>query len=254
MKKIIIVLFTTIFLFTINSCKVDGEINYDIKEALKISAWVLDKSREETGYWVPDNKFSNRGYWVDESTAQRVDDDVFELDRLKLNDIRVMAPLGYMAENLNILIEFDGIIEVEIENENEYIRLSYNANNPSTPGITLSKQISSGSVKNALSFYVNVCPLGVYTETTHIVRSVTKTGSEYHLLVKAYKFSNEEVPYVKARLKLVALEDKAIALADYSLRGSSDNESWSRFLSIELVSYEFDDMYKLMYGIDEDEE
>lgn len=208
MKKIILILLSCIFLLNINSCKVSGEINYDIREALKIKTWVLDKSREGTGYWVTDNKFPNEGYWVDESTTQMVADEVFELDRLKLNDVRVMAPLGYMTmKNLNILVEFNGIIEVEIEDENEYILLSYNENNPSIPGITLDKQISAGSVKSALSFYVNVCPLGFSHSGTAIVSPVTKTNSEYHLIVKAYKFVNEEVPYATARLKLVALEE-----------------------------------------------
>lgn len=120
MKKTIIALLAGIFFLTLNSCAAeDMEYSYSIKDALKISSWMIDKELEGNGYWLEDEKFVRHGWWVDESTEQMLDSndyDIFVFEQLNLNEVRTMAPLGW-GEGLSIFFEFDGMIEVTTEDE-----------------------------------------------------------------------------------------------------------------------------------------
>jgi len=233
MKKIII-LFLAIILVSINSCMA-REIEYGIKDALRISAWVVDKSKEED-------------YWriLDENINQIVEHEDFLLEQLELNKIRIMAPLSWLdMPNLNIFFEFEGVIGVETEGE--YIQLSYNEKNPSQPGMG-----PYGNFKWPLAVYANVCPLDEYSLGGEaIVRNTAKIGCEYYLNISAYRFGNEETPIIRAQLKLVVVEDK-ISSDDEDIFRVPFKER-SRFLSIELVSYEYSDVYRILDEIVDDE-
>ena len=260
MRKIIIVLLTGIILVSLASCAVeDQEVSYSIKDALKISAWVLDKNIEGEVDWDMD--------WITESTGYRVDlvdgvicDDIYALERLKLNEVRKLTPLNRYGQNLNILFEFDGIIEVE--ESDDYLQLSYNGIYPSQ--FETSSNNVHASFKVPHEVYVNVCPLAQYyalSDRKANVRNTARIGSEYYLYVNAYKFDNEETPVIRAKLKLIVLEDKTKRLGSYDFPDIEDYkfdnlsyEDSSRFLSIEVVSYEYSDMYRLMDEIVDEED
>jgi len=234
MKKIIIVLLACIFLLNFNSCA-DKNTSYSIKNALKISTWVLSENIESNYWEVSDRVLTDDGWY-------NVERDDVGFEQLKLNEVKIMTPFNWMnMANLNIFVEFDGVIEVEPEDK--YITVSYNDKNPSQPGMG-----SSGNVKVPYAVYVNVCPLveidlagGIH----NIRNDIKKTDREYYLNVNAYNFGNEETPVIRARLKLVVLEDKTIPL-NYDSSGFYVGEERSRFLSIELISYEYSDRYKLL--------
>ena len=251
MRKIIIALLTGIILLIFSSCEtVDMNYSYTIKDALKISTWVLAENIDENGYWMESESIVGHGYWV-ESTERIIDsnkNDVFMFEQLKLNKVRMMAPFNYMLmPNLNIHCAFDGIIE--IATEDEYMLLGYNSDNPSQPG-------GMGDYKNVrmpYEIYVTVCPLNEHISEGHrIVRSaIKKTDREYYLNVNAYNFDNEETPIIKVRLKLLVLEDNSFSSSYAALSNSEDS---SRFMSVELISYEYSDRYILLDELWDDEE
>jgi hypothetical protein len=150
-----------------------------------------------------------------------------------------MAPLSYFKmPNLNIFFEFEGVIGVEVEDE--YIQLSYNAKNPSQPGMG-----PYGNFKWPLEVYANVCPLDEYSLVGEAkIRNTAKIGSEYYLNISAYKFGNEETPIIKARLKLLVIDDKTPPEGEDFFGIPAKYRS--RFLSIELVSYEYSDVYRIL--------
>ena len=218
-----------ILLLPFTSCK--SEETESISEVLKISTWVMDKKYEDTGHWESDVNYPADGYWVsnkDESAGHNV----FKFEALALNDIRVMAPMGYMkTSNLNILFEFDGIIELEPDNpEDQLIQLGYNYDDPAEPILDF-VTTTYEKVRMPAPINFNLCPLGVFTKETCIIQTDTLKDHEYYLNVKAYK--HDGTLLITAKLKLVVLDDKF-----------TDNEKRSRFLSIELVSYDYSDIYK----------
>lgn len=236
MKKIIIALLAGIILICFNSCMANEEAENMI-DALKISTWVLDKSLEGTGYWVESTTHLG-GYWVlYESDKQIPHDDVFKFEALELNEVRVMAPMNYIdMNNLNILFEFDGIVEVETEIPNdERIKLAYSTKESSIVGFDW---VTVGnSIRAVAPIYVNVCP-----SEDKVVTPYTKTDREYYLNVKTYTLDGTQV--ISAQLRLVAIKEEHSPEEYDPLFHSAEGE-WTRFLSIELVSYEYSDVYKL---------
>ena len=255
MKKIIIILLLATVLFSLTSCVNENqEYSYSIKDTLKISAWVLDKNIDENGYWEEDENYVYHGYWT-ESDGRIIDsndEDIFVLEQLKLNEVRMMVPMGYMMSNLNIYCEFDGIIEVETDDE--YIRLSNVSN-------SFDGTMEYKNIKWPYELCVNVCPLDDYYSpgVTMIMLGDTKLGGEYYLNINAYKFDIEETqindsqglinnrkssPVVRAKLKLVVIEDKAHPDSEDFFKFSPKGRS--RFLTVEIISYEYSDSYKLV--------
>lgn len=135
MKKIIIALLAGVILICFNSCMPNEEAE-NMMDALKISTWVMDKSLEGTGYWEHDYSNFEQGHWVSYESDKQLDaDDVFKFESLELNEVRTMAHLGYNGPNLNILFEFDGIVEVETEfPDDERIHLAYSSGSSSKTG------------------------------------------------------------------------------------------------------------------------
>jgi len=241
MKKIIIILFTAILLLNLVSCAAK-EAEYNITDALKISAWVFDEN-------------SGKDYFIYHESTDRfsynLDDDVYVFDRLKMNEVRLLPPLlfGGLKEmvNLNIFFEFaDGFVEVISEDQD--VQLS--VNNPLEPFYL---RESSGrtygfDIKVPYEGYITLHPFG---GSGHIMGGAGigfwphKIGREYYLTVNTYKFANEKSTVITARLRIVELEDKDYMAAPFNKTSC---------FSIELISYEYSDMYKMMYDIDEDYE
>lgn len=241
MKKIIVVLFTIIILLNFSSCT-SGDVNYSIKDALKISTWLFDESIGED-YFV-----------YDEATKQykyNTKEELYSLEQLEINEVRLLPPLWTSAlnlVNLNIHFEFDGIIEVISIDED--VQLS--VNNPLVP--FLLEEEGLGDSKRTYGFEFNLInegfiamnPLGSHRAHLFAVGWLPYSPDrEYYLDVNAYKFDNEQHAVIRARLRLVQLEDK-------TSMGHAEQTSMS--YSIELISYEYSDMYKLMDEIDDEDE
>lgn len=253
MKKIILAMFAIIIILNISSCKTEYQEDeiHSINDALKISAWVLNEDLDENGSWTIYENIRG-GSWT-ESDGRIFDsneDDIFALERLKLNEVRTMAPFNFMEMyNLNIHIEYDGMIGVE--SEDEYIRLMYSGKPPTEWSGWL-----EGSNNMPSSLYVNICPLDEYPSGIGVRNDIQRTKREYYLNVNAYKSVGaaiEELPTIRARLKLVVLEDKGLPSKHDSL-GNYVGVEMSRFMSIELVSYEYSDIYKILEDISDEED
>ena len=242
MKKIIIALSTGIILLSLASCAdEETDQSYSIKDALKISAYVFDENSEED-YFV----LHEMGHYY-----YNEDDTLYQLEQLKLNEIRLLPPVsGAEIKNmglLNIFVEFDGIIEVISENEDVHL----SRNNNLTPYYEDESQAGRTfgfSAKFVRQGFFSANPLVDDEILTHVRKDPQSAGlwytagipgQEYYLTVNAYKFDNEQTPVIRVQLKFVVLEDKT-------------NVS-SRCFSVELVSYEYSDMAKLLDDIVDDE-
>jgi len=278
MKKLIIVLIAGAILLNFHSCARETE-GYSIRDALKISTWVLDEYFERSGYWVKDDNTSLNGYWMMDDGERIEGGDVFTFERLKMNEVRTLAPLHYHdmgGIHINIFFEFDGIIEVETNDR--YVVLYHNGRNPSLPlrnegGL---KKVR-GNVRWPRELYVNFCPLDEYSITEiekntateiNLVRATTQISREYYLNVNAYRYEDtiatpiidteisisiERSPIIRAKLKLTVIEDRGLSANDYYCIFGLPYKEASRFLSIELVSYEYSDIYRFLDEIWDDE-
>ena len=246
MKKVILALLTVIILLSLSSCKTkDFEYDYNIKDALKISAWVFDESRGEE-YFVYDAVSKDYDYNYDES--------LYVYEQLKMNEVKILPPNTFYGAirdlvNLNMFFEFNGIIEVISPNKDVQLSCS-NSLNPFTTDTTgTDRRFYGFEVKLPKEGFIAINPLGsnrgqtatfTYKEVEQLPH---KVGREYYLTINTYKLADETLPVITACLKIVELDDK---------RDSFD-ETTACF-SVELVSYEYSDIYKMMYEIvDEDE-
>ena len=76
---------------------------------------------------------------------------------------------------------------------------------------------------------------GAYQNDPNWDTSENYAGREYYLAVNAYSFDNESSPVVTAKLKLVQLG-----------KPENPDEVMTGYYSIELISYEYNDAYKMM--------
>jgi len=241
MKKIIIIiLLAGIFLLNINSCAdKDMDYSYSIKDALKISAYIFDENGGED-YFVYNKVTKNYEYNLDES--------VYTLEQLKLNEAKTMAPMGVLGYNINLRFEFDGIIEVVSEDKD--VQMLMDPNNCLKPLQVCYYDTPHGfEMELTLDGFIAFNPLGALQGTLWNGEGAewmpNSLGREYYLTVNAYKFDNKQLPIIQAKLKLVQLEDKT------SSGGNSQQASGC--FSIELVSYKYSDIYKIMYDITDDD-
>jgi len=226
-----------IFSLSLSSCVIEEDTtDINLSEALKISAWLLDEELEGTGYWEYDATVPKyNGYWVSNDGITIDRDDVFALEELELNKPRIMAPIGYVATNLNIKFEFDGIIQVKTEIPNdETIRLKHSL------GGSVEQ---SNNIKTIAPLTVNVCPIGKYTPLGGLILRDTLVDKDYYLDIGCYRLDG--TPVIFAKLKLSVIKDEHYPWYDITQgRLYSISEERSRFLSIELVEYEYSDIKK----------
>ncbi|MBE6611550.1 MAG: hypothetical protein E7632_03560 [Ruminococcaceae bacterium] len=242
MKKIMILLLITALAFANCSCFFEAEEEESILDALKISAWVLDEELEGTGYWAYEKLANGHGYWVSNDGKEVDSDSVFVYEQLEVGKPRVCAPLGYNhSHNLLIFLDFEGTVQVETDDPSDTtLRLAYSLSDPMNP--SLGNWTEENAFRARAPMAVGVCPTGNFTNAGRIVTSDTPVDYEYYINVTAYEEDN--TPLIMARIKLTVLEDPHYPYREVSFWSKSPNEVRSRFLSIELVEYEFSDVYK----------
>jgi len=241
MKKIIIiVLLAGIFLLNISSCAdKDMDYSYSIKDALKISAYIFDENSGED-YFVNNAISGIYQYNMDASA--------YNLEQLKLNEVKIMAPMNMFGQDINLQFEFDGIIKVISEDKD--VQMFMNPNNNLEPLVVAYGNEPRGfEMKRSFRGFIACIPFGSRSGDSWgegVKWVASSVGREYHLTVNAYKDDNdnEQSPIIQAQLKLVLLEDKT--------PDSMTGQKSSGCFSIELVSYEYNDMYKLMDDITDD--
>lgn len=262
-KRILIGAAVLALLMVCTSCsgnKNQEPVNMD--ELMKVSAWLLDDELEGTGRWgyiSPEEKTYPRkadgdGYWIpDDGVTQVANEDVFEYESLEVGVPRTMAPMSmHMARdkgdginytNLNLFIDFDGIVKVrKLEPDDSSIRLRYSLNGPPVGAEEISLTGPCG---------INICPVGKVLVTEGVgdslVSSDTLTGKEYTLEIQGCSMGGE--PIVTAVVKLTAIEDPEYPWqtvhANHYTEHHRANEERTRFCSVELVSYTYSEMYIL---------
>ena len=229
------------------SCSDEREdLNVRMADSLKITAYVLNSDLEGKGYWKYDgtHEHKNRGYWVSDDGKEHADDEVFVKERLELGKPRILAPFGYdYQENLNIWLDSDGVIEVDTDPLNDdRIHLAYSLDNPDNP--TLGHRTEANAFRALAPTAVNVCPIGRYHAGERLVTSETLVGETYYINVRTYDLEGTQI--ITAKLKLTAIEDPD---EEYKHQSGGlfygEGEDVSRFMTIELVEYDYSDVYKL---------
>ncbi len=234
----------------------------DMDELMKINAWLLADELEGMGRWgyisEAEKTYPRRadgdGYWIpDDGVTEVANEDVFEFDALELGVPRTMAPMSmHMARdrgeainytNLNLFIEFDGIVKVrKIEPDDSSIRLRYSLNGP---------PVGAEEISLTGPCSINICPVGkvLVTEgvSDSLVSADTLTGKEYTLEIQGCSMGGE--PIVTAVVKLTAIEDpeypwQTIHEGHYTEHYRAGEER-TRLCSVELVSYTYSEMYIL---------
>lgn len=246
MRRNIVLYLLVLNIFALFSCSNEREdLNVKMMDSLKITAYVLNSDLEGKGYFAYDGtrEHKNNGYWVSDDGKEYTNDEVFSVERLELNKPRVLAPLGYnYRDNLNIWLDCDGVIEVDTDPLNDdRIRLAHSLDDPMNPGLG-TKWIVENAFRALPPFAVNVCPIGEFTNATEIVLQDTLTDREYFINVRTYDLDGTQV--ITAKLKLTVLPDDEYPYTEVKSR-YGQNQERSRFLSIELVEYDYSDVYKL---------
>ena len=222
------------------------DLGAKMTDSLKITAYVLNSDLEGKGYWKYDgtHEHKNRGYWVSDDGKEYDDAEVFVKERLELGKPRILAPFGYdYQENLNIWLDSDGVIEVDTDPlDDDRIHLAYSLDNPDNP--TLGHRTEANAFRALAPTAVNVCPLGRFFEGPRLVTSDTLVGETYYINVRTYDSDGTQI--ITAKLKLTAIEDPD---EEYKRMEREmfygDGENVSRFMTIELIEYDYSDVYKL---------
>lgn len=231
MKKIIFVLLFGVFLLSSCVAVENPQQGVHIMDALQVRAWVLDESIEGNVY--------------------DQDDSVYVFERLNMNEVRLMKPIPFgdipgevFNPFLNIFVEFDGIIEVMAENRDVALRV-YNDRSigpgvPDTVGFTVRFEFEgffNASVMAYRDIEMGISPVGYWGHSERV-------GTVRYLTINGYSFENMNTPRVTARLRLVAVRDREEDMNPFTAHHMS-----RRCFSIELVSYEFPDIYRFIFEI-----
>ena len=222
------------------------DLTTKMTDSLKITAYVLNSDYEGKGYWKYDgtHEHKNKGYWVSDDGTEYDGTDVFVKERLELGKPRILAPFGYdYQENLNIWLDSDGVIEVDTDPLNDdRIHLAYSLDNPDNP--TLGHRTEANAFRALAPTAVNVCPLGRFFEGPGLVTSYTLVGETYYINVRTYDHEGTQI--ITAKLKLTAIEDPDEEYGRMEkVMFYGDGEDVSRFMTIELIEYDYSDVYKL---------
>jgi len=248
MKRLIMGLFAAVLLCCCGCTEETAEETVKMDDLMKISTWVMDPALEGKGYWAYTDDYSRKfGYWVPAEGELTVNDkDVFREERLLPGEPRIMAPFGYNGGNLNFTIDFEGIVTVEkTEPADQSIMTSFEPN--------LSDQWTEEPlIKRNGPCNLNVYPIGKNPDIENWNRPLilhdTLVGKEYLLTVKGYELDGTLM--VTAVLRLTALEDEVYPYEEIhknTNKGSTGKlEKHTRFCSVELMSYEYSDDYKIM--------
>ncbi len=260
MKKLLTLLIIT--LLTCTACTNTSQneaINMD--EVLKISTWLMDEELEGTGSWGYISEAEKTyprlddgdGYWIpDDGVTEVANEDVFDFEALEVGIPRIMAPMtmhmhrdkgdSIHYSNLMLKIDYDGIVKVsKVEPKDSSIRIVSVAGNTraQADGMELSGPCS-----------LNICPVGKVVASLgldYLVLPDTVVGKEYILEISGCTFDGN--PVVTAQVKITSISDpeypwQTVNEGHYDEVVSSGEER-TRFCSIELLSYDYNELYAL---------
>ena len=256
MKRWFTAIFVMVLLCFCGCTEKPTEEKVKMDDLMKISTWVMDPALEGKGYWAYDrNSYGTKGHWVSNEGESAVNDkDVFREERLLVGETRVMAPIGYKGGNLNFTIDFEGIVTVEKTDPADHsILTSFEPN-------LADQWIEEALITRNGPCNLNVFPVGKNLVTEGrglLIQHNTIAEKEYFLTIKGYELDGSLM--VTAVLKLITLEDEAFPYEEYiqetyrrtgGYAGYGElyavGEKRTRFCSVELVSYEYSDHYKMM--------
>ena len=241
MKKMLAMLLATLLCATCACGEEEDEVK--MADALKISAWVMEDGLWGTGYWEFDETYKTQGRGISDDGTVLSGEDVFEKERLEVGKKRVSAPMGYNYDhNLNLWFDFEGFIEVEKAGpHDERLWMCWNLDEPMEPwaGSTLTK---GQKIRMTAPAGVSLVPVGKFSNADSIRTTFTLPDNEYNLIIRAYDY--DETLLITAEIRLTALPDPHFPWEKFSTWVYSSGEEKTRFLEIELVSYEYSDVYK----------
>ena len=181
------------------------------------------------------------------SELKALDDSRMEFDSLELGKERMIAYAGYNnTVGLNFKFVFEGGI-VEIISEDKDVQMSVDEQcRLMTEGNARAERHYGYEIRIANSGYAALVPLGgcggmvAYDNISVFPMQIPNypgprgAGTEYYVKINAYEGSSTTAPKITAELKFTHL-------------GKSDAELYtSNFCSVELISYDYGDAYKLM--------
>ncbi len=262
MKKFVLLL---MMLLICTACtQTEPEEAVDMDEILQIKAWLLDEELEGTGWWgyidPLTREFPHRpdgdGYWIpDDGVSAVANEDVFVYEVLEVGKPRIMAPMGFSMAmgkgneggpfvsipNLEIDIEYEGIVEVSKVEPTD------------TSIVLVDRSVESWSRFDTKTITapctVNVLPIGkeLAAEGAHglLSHSDTLAGKEYTIRIRATTLNG--APVVTAVVKLTTIPDPEYPWEEKFDQGWGEihryGEERTRFCSIELVSYTYNEMH-----------
>ena len=256
MKRIMAILLLTAFVLLSCGGSSSDEAK-DPAEIMKISAWLLDRELEGKGEigFIPESektyprKEDGSLFWVPNEEGEDVSyEDLFVYEPLEVGVPRIMAPMTlYMSRskgnigyaNLNLFVDYDGIVKVtKIDPADSSIRLRYSLNGipEEAEGIEINGPCG-----------INICPVGKELASegpSVLVAQDTLVGKEYTLRIEALTLGGRNV--ATAVVKLTAIPDplypwQTVHEGQYRELFRAGEER-TRFCSVELVSYTFNEM------------
>ena len=245
-RYVLIALLTLLTLFCLPQFSCGGEdiSEPDIRDSLKISTWLLSESLEGNGRFTYSPDPPDYGIWLTDDGKEIAADEAFTLDRLELNKPRVLAPMGFQfREHINIRFDCDGIVEIEVSDEgDENVRLRHSLDSPEEPW--LGEKIDENAFRATAPVTVIVNPIGEYlSPAIEVGHRDTLTDREYVINVRTYDGNGTQI--ISAKLKLTVIPDEGYPWNEIYSPPYSQNQERSRFLSIELIEYDYSDVYKL---------
>ncbi len=250
MKQIIGLLLSVLMMTVCSACvnnKVQEDFNMD--ELLKISTYLLAEDLEGKGTWgyvSKDEQNKNRswdeggGYWIPKRGEDEIaNEDVFVFETLELGVPRTMAPMSLQMtqngtsihySNLILNIEFDGLVKItKVDPTDSSIQMRYSLDG---------RPYVADGVSIQAPCHIDLCPIGEKTSGAGFTISRdTIVGKEY--IVQIQGCLMDGTPIVTAQVKLTSIPDP-----EYP-----NGYEQTRFCKVELISYEYSDMYILKGGI-----
>ena len=98
MKRLLAMLLSSVLLVSCGEYEPE-ENKVDIKDELKISAYLLGEEFEGNGYWAysEDLQYINQGYWVSDDGREYEDDEVFALASSKSGEVSAKYMYGLIT-------------------------------------------------------------------------------------------------------------------------------------------------------------
>lgn len=255
-KMICFFVLSSLLLISCSSSDTTSEVA-SMDNFMKISTKIVNPALIDTGYWAYDASLIGRGsgYWVSEDGKEYATDEVFIRQELEPGVVYTMAPISFDKlnegyNNLHLHFDFDGILEIETEDPTDNsVRLAYFYPQEDATAKCFGAEENPIRVNAPVS--IQVCPVGkkLFTEGLYNlgIRD-TLIGTECTLYARAYEHNGTLA--VSAEIKLTAMDDphypwETVHEGHYA-ELYKKGEVRTRFMTIEIVSYEYSDLYKLM--------